>query len=96
MIDALDDAAMALIALVGAANTIATYKLWRYAFSETRQKLLQTALVWLLPGIGAAIVLAVLREPNTKASGTYPEAVSLDVDPLVGWTDAGHDYFRNE
>lgn len=66
---------LALIGLVTVLwlNIKATKAVLRDDLSDRNQRLMQLALVWLLPVIGAVIVLAVNR-PAEKASRKYRDA----------------------
>lgn len=57
-------------------NVAATLAIKRDSLSEHSQKIAQLLLVWLLPLIGAIVVLAVHR-PKQKPSGRYPEEGDL-------------------
>ena len=57
-------------------NIKATVVVWRDRFSERPQKMAQLFLVWLVPLVGAIMVLGVHRR-HEKSPGTYPE----DKDP---------------
>ena len=43
-----------------------TRRVWRSNQYDRRQKIMQTELVWLLPIIGASLVLYVLREDESE------------------------------
>lgn len=51
-------------------NIAATVVVMRDDYSERKQKVLQTIVVWLVPLLGALVVLAVHRKPE-KPSGAY-------------------------
>ncbi len=57
-------------------NVKATLAVRRDPLSDTSQKTAQLLLVWLLPLIGAVVVLAVHR-PKEKHSGRYPSENEL-------------------
>jgi len=59
-----------LLVAIGLLNIIATLAVRRDEYSEPLQKALQILLVWLVPILGALLVLAVHRKPE-KASGRY-------------------------
>jgi hypothetical protein len=65
-------------------NVKATLAISRDSLSERSQKVAQFLLVWLLPIIGAVVVLAVYR-PKEKCSGRYPN----DGDLLDGHLSEG-------
>lgn len=69
---------LALVALVVPLwlNVKATLAVRRDSLSDPSQKRAQLLLVWLLPLIGAVIVLAVHR-PKEKHSGRYPSDEEL-------------------
>jgi len=54
----------ASIALV--VNSIVTWMLWRNRGIETNQKLCQTFLIWLIPGLGAFIVYWIVSRCEQK------------------------------
>jgi hypothetical protein len=54
-------------------NISATWMIVRDSLCEPRQRIWQLLMVWLLPLIGALVVLAVHR-PDEKPSRTYREA----------------------
>lgn len=63
---------VALITIVAWMNVKATLLILHDTLSEPRQRLMQLALVWLLPVLGAIIVFAVHR-PAEKHPGKYRE-----------------------
>jgi beta-lactamase regulating signal transducer with metallopeptidase domain len=83
-----------IIAPVALANIIVTLAIVRSELFERRQKVYQYCLIWLLPFVGAAVVYAFSREPETKGSGIYrAESISGD-DPNIGIGNAANDYFE--
>ena len=64
-------------------NVRSTLAIRRDDLSDQKQRVMQLALVWLLPVIGAVIVLAVHR-PTEKASRKYrdPPPPQPDIDDL--------------
>jgi hypothetical protein len=62
-----------ILAVIGVMNVAATVQVGRDEYSEPRQKVLQIILVWIVPILGALVVLAVHRKPE-KPSGTYRAA----------------------
>lgn len=70
---------LALLAILIGLNVKATIAIWSDTFSEPRQKTLQLALVWLLPLIGAIVVLAVHRPPE-KPTRQYNESPDAGED----------------
>ena len=64
-------------------NIRATLAIRRDDLSDQKQSVVQVALVWLLPVVGAVIVLAVHR-PTEKASRKYrdPPPPQPDIDDL--------------
>jgi hypothetical protein len=62
--------AASVLAMVLIANVVATRLIVRDKDSESRQKIFQTAFVWLIPIIGAIIVFGIHR-PHEKPSGKY-------------------------
>lgn len=77
------------------ANLIASRRAISNPFSDFQQKWLQVAFIWFVPGIGAALVLALLIEHKSKSSGKYPEETQLGDDPNVGISNASADYFHD-
>ncbi len=69
--------AVLLILLV--LNGLATRAVLRDDFSEAVQKRLQLAVVWLLPLLGALLVLAVHRKPD-RSSGKYRDEADCGDD----------------
>ncbi|MBA4111624.1 MAG: hypothetical protein C0487_18750 [Leptothrix sp. (in: Bacteria)] len=69
----------ALLTILIGLNVKATIAIWRDTFSERRQKIMQLALVWLLPLIGAIVVLAVHR-PAEKPTRQYSESPDAGED----------------
>ena len=63
-------------------NGRATFLILYDELSEPQQRKLQLMLVWLLPLLGAIVVLAVHR-PKEKPSGKYPEE-ALPPDDFFG------------
>ena len=74
---------LALISLVAVLwlNIKATIAVQRDHLSGQNQRLMQLALVWLLPVIGAVIVLAVNR-PAEKATRKYREPPESGIDDM--------------
>ncbi len=70
----------ALLVVIVALNLKATLLVVRDDLSGKKQRLIQTIMVWLLPIIGACIVLGVHR-PEEKPSGKYPVEPDNKVDP---------------
>ncbi|WP_041742205.1 hypothetical protein [Collimonas fungivorans] len=83
-----------IIALAALANIGVTQVIIRSELFERRQKAYQYGVIWLLPFIGAAVVYAFSREPETKGSGIYPAESMLGDDPIVGIGNAANDYFE--
>jgi hypothetical protein len=52
-------------------NVRATFLVYRDTFSERRQKIAQLLFVWLVPVVGAIVILGVHRK-SEKSPGTYP------------------------
>ncbi len=69
----------ALLTILIGLNVKAAIAIWRDTFSECRQKIMQLALVWLLPLIGAIVVLAVHR-PAEKPTRRYSESPDAGED----------------
>jgi hypothetical protein len=71
---------------LAAGNAVATVRLWRSPLVEVHQKVAQTVLIWLLPGMFVAVA-HLIRDPLTGGGrgGT--------MDPTVGAieTDCGAD-----
>ncbi|MET3132976.1 hypothetical protein AAKU55_003258 [Oxalobacteraceae bacterium GrIS 1.11] len=88
--------AIVIISLIVLANVAATHLAISNEFSERGQKCLQAAIIWILPGIGAATVCAVLRGKNSQWSGNYPAETVLGEDPNFGLSNASNDYFQDE
>jgi hypothetical protein len=49
-----------------------TLRLWRSKVFDRPQKIAQSQLIWLLPLIGAVIVLSVLDDEDQRAKGPPP------------------------
>lgn len=47
-----------------------THRIWKHAWFERSQKLNQSKLVWLVPVLGAMIVLSFIQEDDTAQSPT--------------------------
>ena len=69
-----------IVAIILGLNVAATRAILRDDYSERRQKILQTGLVWLLPIIGALVVLGVHRQPDKPSGGyrSYDDRVGED------------------
>lgn len=59
-----------VLAVIVSLNVAASIAVRRDEYSEQRQKILQIALVWLVPILGALLVLGVHRKAE-KPSGAY-------------------------
>ena len=68
-----DIVSLLILAVIALMNVVATVMVRRDEYSETGQKGLQIMLVWIVPILGALVVLAVHRKPE-KPSGTYRAA----------------------
>lgn len=66
-------AALAALALLAAANIVATRVALRDPYSERHQKVFQLLAVWLVPVFGAIFILALHRKPE-KPTGQYGES----------------------
>lgn len=94
----MNNATLVVILIVGVvviANVVATWAAISNDFSESRQKYLQCAFIWFVPGIGAATVIGVLREPKSTGSGKYPVEADFGDEPNVGISNASADYFHD-
>lgn len=70
-----------LLAALLVLNLWLTYRIFTDPLCTTSQRVAQTALLWLLPGIGAWLVLAVRRKPEA-GSGAYAEEHEHDFGDL--------------
>ncbi len=59
-----------ILVFIALMNVAATVLVIRDEYCESRQKVLQIVLVWIVPILGALAVLAVHRKPE-KLSGSY-------------------------
>lgn len=84
---------LALCALLFVANLAVTLGVAFSPAYETRQKLLQAAVIWLLPGVGAAACWYMLREE--KHSYRRASGGGEDYGPDVG-NAAGLDFGSND
>jgi preprotein translocase subunit SecG len=64
---------VALIAL----NAYASRQCYRDTFSSTGQRLAQIAFIWVVPFIGAALALHLLRSETEKSLGTYRDEPNM-------------------
>lgn len=87
--------ALFFVALIVCGNVVSTRLVLMDKLSERRQKLLQLVFIWLLPGIGAAVVYAVMHEPKMKNAAPPPRETSLGEDPNVGLRNSASDYFQD-
>jgi hypothetical protein len=71
--------AVLLIAIL-ALNVRASLLIWRDQLSEPKQCLMQAAIVWLFPLMGAFIVFGVHRAEE-KPGGQYPIEPDTKIDP---------------
>jgi hypothetical protein len=62
------------------ASIFATYRAIRYPYSESRQKWFQVILVWLVPGLGAGLVLVLLSDKSLPSRGKYQEDYTNSFD----------------
>ena len=62
-----------ILVVIALMNVAATVAVRRDEYAEPRQKTLQVIIIWVIPILGALVVLAVHREPE-KPSGTYRRA----------------------
>jgi putative copper export protein len=63
---------LALLAAVAVFQAWLTMRVWRSNLYDRKQKVMQTQLVWLLPIIGASLVLYVLHQDDD--GGRAPQA----------------------
>lgn len=83
------------VGLMLLANIVATYYVVVGELSDRRQKYFQIAFIWLFPGIGAGVLLAISRGSKSKENGTYQKSPTLECDPYVGLRNASKDYFQD-
>jgi hypothetical protein len=80
-----------IAATVLSLNGLASFAVLKYDLSERTQRIAQLLIVWLLPLLGALLVLAVHRKPQ-KPSGQYPDRTDYGPDatgiPQKGILDA--------
>jgi len=65
-------------------NFKASLSIWNDTLSETKQRVLQLLLVWLIPLLGSLIVIGIHR-PYEKPSGRHPDEQSPP-DDFMGRT----------
>ena len=53
---------------LAAANAVTSWRLWRSPIFEAQQKILQTVLIWLLPGMFVAVA-HLMRDPMKERNG---------------------------
>ena len=95
MTTAVASVALALVVLL---NLVATVMLARSDFETPLQKTLQLVLVWIVPGVGSIIVIAVLRGPHSdykprfaSDSSAVPGLPGSDtMSETFGGYDGGH------
>jgi hypothetical protein len=63
---------IAIATLALALNAYATFRIWRNDLLEPTQRIAQTAIVWVLPFLGALVVLWFLREEKFEAREYIP------------------------
>lgn len=71
----MERAAWAFIVIVGLILTFqarATQRVWRSKLFDRKQKIAQSQLIWLLPLIGAVIVMSVLEDEVQREKGPPP------------------------
>lgn len=73
-----------LVALAGL-NLYASRRCWRDELSSRGQRLAQIAFVWLLPGLGAAVALHLLRAEPERSSGTYLPEKDVGAEYVTGF-----------
>jgi hypothetical protein len=61
-----------LILVILAFQARMTLRVWRSKLFDRQQKLAQSQLIWLLPLIGAVIVLSVLQDEDSRDKGPPP------------------------
>lgn len=71
--------ALAALAIILGLNVKATISILRDTFSERTQKIAQLLIVWLVPIVGAIVVLAIHR-PTEAPSRKYREAPDTGED----------------
>jgi hypothetical protein len=54
------------------ASIFASYRAIRDPYSELRQKCFQLILIWLVPGLGAGLVLVLVSNKSLPSSGKFP------------------------
>jgi len=75
---------VALVAAIGLLNLFATYKVLRSEQLQSRQRVLQSLLIWFIPVVGATICLVAIAadKPNhdpTRNPHFHPADANLDV-----------------
>ena len=74
------EALLVMLAAILALNAWVTWRVVRDGLSSSAQRLAQIALVWLLPMLGALLVLNLQRRNAEKGSGTYREIPDVGDD----------------
>ena len=84
-----------IIAAILAANIFATWVATRSSLVTLRQKYMQVALIWLLPVVGATLVIVVLAPSRgAERSGYEGDSPDVTLTPglhLGGTGNSGHD-----
>ena len=65
-----DDVLLVILAVIALMNVVATVAVRSDEYAEPQLKILQVIIVWVIPILGALVVLAVHRK-SEKPSGTY-------------------------
>ena len=61
-----------IVGLILAFQARATQRVWRSKLFDRKQKIAQSQLIWLLPLIGAVIVMSVLEDEVQREKGPPP------------------------
>ena len=61
-------------------DVLASYRAIRDPYSESRQKWFQVILIWLVPILGASLVLVLLSNKSLPSNGKFPDDGTVHYD----------------
>jgi hypothetical protein len=90
--DAIQVLIVLLFAVLLGMNIVATVKVHASEFYEPHQKVMQYALIWMIPLVGAILCYGLARQDDGLHSGKYADNNSLFDGGSFGIENANNDY----
>lgn len=85
----------ALVSALAALNVYASLRCWRDQLSSRAQRFGQIAFVWLVPGLGAALALHLVRAESARGGGGYAGEDDADLDDMTDFVNSDADGYTS-